>query len=300
MISFEKLNGLIVAPHTPFAQDGSLALGSIEIQAKHFLKNQISAVFINGTTGEYSSLSTEERELCAERWMEVTKGTPLKVIVHVGSNAVNEARRLAKHAAKIEAHAFSALTPSYFKPATAKDLCAVVKSISSAAPKLPFYYYEIPSMTGLNLAPSTLLELAAHEVPNLRGIKFTSNNLVELQNCLHFEDGKYDIAFGFDEMLLAGLTLGCRSAVGSSYNFAAPLYHEIIQAFEKHDWNAARKKQWQSVQLIQALAKHGYMAAAKYLMTRLGIPVGEPRLPMSPFKAEHRSQIDRIAAELQA
>ena len=81
-----KLLGLIAAPHTPFAGDGSLNLSAIEAQADHLLKQDVGTVFIGGTTGEWSSLSLEERRALAQRWFEVTRGSALRVIVHVGAN----------------------------------------------------------------------------------------------------------------------------------------------------------------------------------------------------------------------
>src|SRR5689334_4821596 len=113
-ITAPALTGLIAATHTPFHSDGSLNLAVVEAQAAHLLQHGITAAFIGGTTGESHSLTLDERRALAERWIEVTRGTKLKVIVHVGGNCLADARALATQAQKIGAAAISALAPSYF------------------------------------------------------------------------------------------------------------------------------------------------------------------------------------------
>ena len=102
--------------------------------------------------------------------------------------------------------------------------------------------------------------------------------------------------WGCDEYLLAALALGATGAVGSSYNFAAPVYHRVIAAFERGDLAAARDAQYQSVQLIALLASRGYMGAAKATMKMLGVDVGPARLPNGSLNAE---QQDVLRADLE-
>src|SRR5262245_59623579 len=118
------LHGLVAATHTPFHADGSLNLDLVEQQATLRLKNRVGHVFIGGSTGESSSLSVDERQALAQRWSDVTKGTALRVVVHVGSNAITDARTLAAQAEKLGAVAIAALTPSYFKPRSVDALVA--------------------------------------------------------------------------------------------------------------------------------------------------------------------------------
>ena len=138
------LHGLIAATHTPFHGDGSLRVEVIEKQAEHLLKAGVNIVFVCGTTGESSALTVEERRAVALRWCEVAKGSELKVVVHVGSNSLADARDLAIHAQRSGAIAVSALAPSYFKPKSVDDLIACCLEIASAVPTLPFYYTTFP------------------------------------------------------------------------------------------------------------------------------------------------------------
>jgi N-acetylneuraminate lyase len=97
--------------------------------------------------------------------------------------------------------------------------------------------------------------------------------------------------FGMDEMLLAALALGATGAVGSSYNVAAPISNRIVAAFERGDLTTAQQEQFRSVQLIETLARYGYMAAAKATMGFLGVDVGSPRLPNASLSPERQIQL---------
>jgi N-acetylneuraminate lyase len=273
------LHGLVAATHTPFHEDGSLNLDAIERQAAHLLEKRIAAVFIGGTTGESSSLTVEERLALAQRWSEVTRGTPLPLVVHVGANCLADARTLAAQAGKLGAVAISALAPSYFKPGSVETLIACCAEIASAAPETPFYYYDIPAMTGVTLSPAQFLEQAPARIPTLAGLKFTNPNLMAYLQCLHTGEGEWDIPWGVDEWLLAAAATGARGAVGSTYNFAAPVYHALLEAFQRGDLAAARAAQLRSIKLISLLGSYGFMGAAKATMAMLGVPVGPARLP---------------------
>jgi N-acetylneuraminate lyase len=292
------LRGLVVAAHTPFNADGSLNVAAVEQQAGHFVRQKLGTVFVGGTTGECSSLTCEERRLLTEQWIGVLRARPLKVIVHVGSNCLDDARTLAAHAQERGATAIAALAPSYFKPRDADALVDFMAAVAAAAPALPFYYYEIPSFTGVNIAPSEFLIRAAERIPNLAGLKFTSSNLMDYQLCLNFREGAFDVAFGYDEMLLAALALGAKGAVGATYNLAAPLYQRLAEAFGRGDFAAARQEQLRSVRLVQLLVRHGFMGATKAVMEMLNVPVGPARLPNNTLTADGvkalRADLDQL------
>lgn len=297
IMKFPRLTGLTAAAHTPFAKDGSLNLKIVEQQAAHLLKNGMQTAFIAGTTGEGHLLTHAERTALAKRWMDVARGSELRVIVHVGHASVAEAAALAAHAQKVKAHGVAALAPNYFKPKTPAALLDCCAQIAAAAPRLPFYYYDIPSWTGVTVSVPRFLELAQRQIPNLAGVKFTNPDLAAFQECIHFADSSYDILFGCDEALLAGLILGAQGAVGSTYNFAAPIYHRLIAAWDRDDLATARWEQFRSVQLVNTLAARGYMGASKALMGMLGVKVGPAR---SPNENLNRQQTSELGRELEA
>ena len=292
----QRLRGLVAATHTPFHADGSLNLAIVERQCAHLLANNVTTVFIGGTTGESSSLSLHERRLLAKCWMEIARGTAMRVIVHVGANALADARDLAADAQQLGAHAIAALSPSYFKPRSLDSLIACAADIAAAAPATPFYFYDIPSMTGVNFPMPDFLAQARERIPTLAGIKFTNPDLMSFLLCLRADGGAWDVPFGCDEFLLAALSLGATGAVGRTYNFAAPIYTRLIAAFQRGDLAAAREEQFRSVRLVQLLAGVGYMGAAKAVMAMLGVDVGPARLPNGTLSPE---QVKKLRGDLE-
>jgi N-acetylneuraminate lyase len=289
------LTGLIPACHTPFNRAGHLDLSVVPRQADLFRESGMSAVFVAGTTGEWSSLTREERMALCDRWTEVA-GDSLEVVVHVGHNCQAEAVTLSAHARESAASAVAAVAPSYLKPATVSDLVEFMVPIAAAAAPLPFYYYEIPGMTHVHLSSSKFLQEARARIPNLRGLKFSHNDLVDLQECVQADPSAFDILFGFDEFVLAGMALGVTGAVGCTYNFAGPHYRGLIKEFiEIGDPKSARAKQLQASRMIQVLGKYGFLAASKAVMGLIGVDCGPVRLPLRNLS---RNELVSLADEL--
>ncbi|HYG74011.1 MAG TPA: dihydrodipicolinate synthase family protein [Planctomycetota bacterium] len=290
-----KLNGLVAAPFTPLQRDGSLNLGQIEQYSAMLVANGVSGAFICGTTGEGASLTTAERMQVAERWVSAAP-RELKVIVHVGHASLADCRTLAQHAEKNRAHAVGCLAPYFFKPASIDDLVSFCAEVAAAAPAVPFYYYHMPSITGVSFSMADFLAAAENRIPTLAGIKFTYENLMDYERCVSFSGGRYDILFGRDEMLLAGLATGCRGAIGSSYNYAAPLYQRLMAAFSAGDLDAARREQGRANEMIAVMIRHGGLQAAKAIMGLIGLDCGPVRLPLRSLNAE---QISALRADLE-
>lgn len=284
------LSGLIAAPHTPFKADGSLNLRMIERQAGLLHKNGVAGAFICGTTGEGSSLTAAERMQVATRWA-AAKPKSLALIVHVGHPSLRESIVFARHAARLKADAIAAIAPSFFKPSRLEELVAYCAAIAAAAPRTPFYYYHMPAMTGVEFPALQFLKLASSRIPNLAGIKFTHEDLMDFAASREFADKRYRLLFGRDEILLAGLALGAPGAVGSTYNFAAPLYRGIIRKFQAGDITAARADQMKAVAMIEQLNLHGGLAAGKAVMKLIGVDCGPVRLPLRALTANDEASL---------
>ncbi len=271
--------------------DGSLNLAVVEQQAALLVANRVRAAFICGSTGESHSLSVEERARMTQRWSEVVRGTPLKLIVHVGHNALPEAQTLAALASRHGAHAIAALAPSYFKPATVEDLVDFCAAVAATAPELPFYFYDIPALTGVNLPMPELLPQARQRIPSFAGLKFTNPDHVSLQQCLAMAGEDLDIYYGNDEILLGALAFGVRGAVGSTYNLIAPIFQRLLGAFQRGDLAAARAEQLRGVEFIRICAGFGYLRAAKASMSLLGVDCGPVRSPLRPLGGPERKRL---------
>jgi N-acetylneuraminate lyase len=290
-----QLTGLVAAPFTPFHPDGRLNLGMIDSQAQALAKNGVTGAFICGTTGEGSSLTTNERLQVAERWIAAAP-SELRIIVHAGHTAVDESRALAAHAQKIGAHAFATIGPTFFRASNLDQLVDYCAQIASAAPELPFYYYHFPAMAGADLPMIDFLRVAGKRIPNLAGIKFTHENLMDYARCVNFEGGRYNILFGRDEILLAALALGANGAVGSTYNYMAPFYHRVIEAFKAGDMQKARRFQSDAVEVIVVMIRAGGLPAAKAMMKLVGLDCGPVRSPLQILSPE---AFDTLRRELE-
>jgi N-acetylneuraminate lyase len=280
-----RLTGLIAAAYTPVNDRGQLEEETIDRLAEHFVATGVSGVFVCGTTGECHSLAVDTRRRALRRWRQAA-GTRLKVVAHVGSNCLADAQALAADAAACGADAIASMAPFFFRPENVSQLADYLAAIASSAPATPFYYYDIPSMTGVTLPTDQLLKVADTKLPTLHGIKFTRHDNMLLQSCLAADDGRFDILFGHDENLLTGLALGVRGAIGSTYNYAAGLYGKLIEAFDADDLAAARRLQWQSVRLVRVLGKHGGVRTGKAIMSLLDLDCGPVLPPLPPMTTE--------------
>ncbi|HEX2860218.1 MAG TPA: dihydrodipicolinate synthase family protein [Lacunisphaera sp.] len=290
------LSGLVAAPFTPFESSGELALATIPRLASLLHKNGVNAAFVCGATGEGSNLTTEERIQVASAWRQATPAD-LKLAVHVGHLSLGDSRTLARHAQAIGADAIATIAPSFFKPAGAAELVAWCADIAAAAPQLPFYYYHMPAMTGVPVTATEFLRRANGRIPTLVGVKFTHEDLVDYAAARACENGRYHLLFGRDEILLSGLELGAPGAVGSTYNYAAPLYHRIMQAHAAGDLETARKLQANAQEFIGIMSRLGGLPAGKAIMKLIGVDCGPVRLPL---RALHPAEESALRAGLDA
>ena len=296
-MTFAPLTGLIAAPFTAFQEDGSLHLAQIERQAASLIANGVSGAFICGSTGEGASMSTAERMQVAERWVQAA-GRDVRVMVHVGHTALADCKALAAQAQEIGATGVGCLAPFYFKAPDVEALTDFCAEVAAAAPALPFYYYHIPSMTGAPWSAAAFLRVAAPRIPNLAGVKFTHENLMDFAECIRLDAGRYDIVFGRDEMLVAGWALGGRGAIGSTYNCAAPVFHELLAACARGDLAAAQERQAAANAIIGTMLRHGGLAAGKAMMKFIGLDCGPVRPPLRPLdtarEAALRADLERV------
>lgn len=289
-----QMQGLIPAVFSPMNADGSLNLSHILPVTEQLIQDGVTGLYICGSTGEGPCLSREERMEIAEAYITAS-AKRVTTVVQVGHQSISEAQRLAEHAGRIGADAISAIPPNYFKPNSLTTLIEMMAEIAGAAPDLPFYYYNIPSVTGVQVDLLRFLEEGAERIPNLVGAKYSHSTVFELQSCIEAQNGRFDLLFGSDEMLLSALVVGVKGAVGSTYNFAAPLYKRVLTAFEKGDLESARNFQGKAAQMVRVLVEHGGNPAIKAMMGLIGVDCGGTRLPQ---KALSQQQLAALKADM--
>lgn len=293
----QKLKGLIAAPFTPMDEKGELALEQIEALVHLYEKNDVNAAFICGTTGEGVSLTFEEKKQTMAQWGKV-KGEKVKALFMLGGTCLKEMQELAIYARDHDMDGISILCPFYFKPANEAQLVQFCKAVADTVPELAFYYYHLPALTGGHFSMAKFLAIADEQIPNLAGIKYTAPNIMDFHACRMFKDEKYNLLWGTDEALLSGLAAGAEGAVGSTYNYAAPLYNQIIQAFEDGKMSKAEKLQQKAVKMVELLIKYGGTGAGKAFMKLIGVDCGWFRAPVQSPTEEEVKALKRELEEI--
>ena len=292
-----SLRNLIAATYAPMHKDTSLNLEVIEVYGKFLKRNKVAGAFINGSTGDFASLSSTERKLIVEAW-SAKRPDDFYIINHVGHTSLKEAMELTLHSAD-KVDAIATLAPFYFRLNTVEKLVEYCKNIAACAPNLPFYYYHIPDLSGAHLKMIDFLKIASNEIPNFAGLKFTKNDLIDFKYCLDFKDNAYDILFGVDEIFISSLPLGAKGWVGSTYNHLAPLYYKIKEAFERNDHKTAADLQTKAMMFVDILnGKGGFNGVAKGYLKTLGVDCGPSRFPHTTLHVEAyleiKSELDVI------
>lgn len=298
-MEFTHLQGLIAAPFTPMHADGSIHLELIPEYYALLKANGVTGAFICGSTGEGVSLTLNEKKAVAEAWAVCSKHDPsFSVMPLLGGTCIADAKELAIHAKTIGLDAVSFTAPSYFKPANVQMLAECCKEIASVVPDMPFYYYHIPVLTGVGFPMYDLLQAIDGMITNFAGVKYTHEDFMDFLSCLHYKNGKYDMVWGRDENMLPALSIGTKASIGSTYNYAAPLYHRLIDAFEAGDLVSAQQLQQQSIDMIRLLGKYGGIATGKAYMKLIGLDCGTFRLPVKNMDATAFDQFKKDVAAL--
>lgn len=291
---------IVPAVHTAFDAHGGVALEVVEYQAAFLASHGLRTVFVAGTTGEGLSLREGERAELAAAWVEAGTGHGLRIWVHVGGNDLAAGAALAEQAQAAGAHGVAALPPHFIKPGSIDELVAACAEIAAGAPELPFFYYDIPALSGVHLSTPAWMEQALERIPNLGGVKYTNPDLAGLQECLRLSGDDCIVYYGNDESLLAGLALGAHGAVGSTYNFAAPLAQAVTRAFEAGELAEARDWQFRIVQLVRAIQRHGYLAINKSVLGMLGVDGLQAARVRRPLTSASDAAVAQLRTELES
>ena len=286
-MKIQHLQGLISAPFTPFDSNGKLDVSLIPSYYSFLKQNGITGAFINGSTGEGVSTTMAEKKAVAQAWADCSNhDADFKVMAFLAGTCLDDCIELAKHAYEIGLYAVSLTGPFYFKPANIDMLAEVCIKVGKEVPNMPVYYYHIPVLTGVNFPMFDLVRALDGKLPNFAGVKYTHEDFMDFQSCMTYADGKYDMLWGRDENMLSALVLGAKGAVGSTFNYAAPLYYDLIDAFNANDLVKARVLQQKSIDMIRLLGKYGGISVGKAYMKMVGFNLGEFRLPVKNMSAD--------------
>ena len=276
--------GAGVALVTPFHEDGSVNFDKLDELIDYHCENGTDSLIICGTTGESSTLSEEEHMECIKFAVERTKHR-LPVIAGTGSNCTRTAVELSVEAQEAGADGVLLVSP-YYNKATQKGLKAHFTAVAEAI-KIPAILYNIPSRTGVNIAPETIAELC-RDVKNIVGVKEASGDFGAIATLLNLSDGNVDVYSGNDDQVVPMLALGAKGVISVLSNVAPRETHDMCAEFFKGNVEASRAIQLKAMPLIKALFCEVNPIPVKAAMNLMGKNVGEPRLPLTVMEPAHQ------------
>lgn len=285
---FQGVATAIVTPMTESGVDYDAFGRLIDWQ----IEEGINALVIAGTTGEGSTLSDQEhRELLAYAVERI--GGRVPCIAGTGSNDTAYAIDLTRYACEIGCDAMLVVTP-YYNKATQKGLIAMYNAIADASTK-PIIVYNVPSRTGVNIEPSTYVELAKH--PRIAAIKEANGNISKIVQAFSLVGDSLDIYSGNDDQIVPILSMGGKGVISVLSNVIPRQTVEMCDRYFAGDVAGAAAMQCEYLSLVNALFCEVNPIPVKAAVAAMGFMEGNIRLPLTPMEPEHEADMLAIMRE---
>ena len=279
--------GAGVAIVTPFHEDGSVNYEKFAESIEEQIAGGTDAIIVCGTTGESACLSEKEHtEVIRFCIKQVNKRIP--VVAGTGSNCTETAIYLSQEAEKDGADGILTVSP-YYNKATQNGLYAHYKKIAESV-KIPMILYNVPSRTGCNIAPETVVRLC-RDVPNIVGVKEASGNISQVARLMSLADGCVDLYSGNDDQIIPLMSLGGIGVISVLSNVAPHQTHDICQKFFDGDIAGAAKAQLDAIELIDALFCEVNPIPVKTALNLMGKEAGPLRMPLSPMEDKNKEKL---------
>lgn len=281
--------GAGVAIVTPFKENGDVDYGKFAELVEFQIKNGTDAIIACGTTGEASTLTHEEHLEVIRYCVEKVAGR-VPVVAGTGSNCTQTAVYLSQEAEKYGADAVLLVTP-YYNKATQKGLYNHFKAIADAI-KIPVILYNVPSRTGCNILPETVVKLCS-EVENIVGVKEASSNISQITKLMALADGKVDMYSGNDDQIVPLLALGAKGVISVLSNVAPKETHEICSKFFEGDVAGSCALQLKALELCDALFCEVNPIPVKKALNLMGMGAGSLRMPLSDMDEANVPKLEK-------
>lgn len=281
--------GAGVAIVTPMDEDGRVNYERFTELIEFQIKNKTDAIIVCGTTGEASTLSHEEHLDVIRHCVKVTAGR-IPVIAGTGSNCTETAVYLSKEAEKIGVDGLLLVSP-YYNKATQNGLYAHFKKIAGAV-KLPILLYNVPSRTGCNILPETVVRLC-RDVDNIVGVKEASGNISQIAHLAAIADGCVDIYSGNDDQIVPIMSLGGLGVISVLSNVAPAQTHEICQKYLDGDVKESCRLQLEALELCSALFCEVNPIPVKKALNLMGMGAGALRMPLSDMEPANADRLEK-------
>lgn len=280
--------GAGVALVTPMHADGTVNYTKLEELVNFHVENGTDSIIICGTTGEAATLSHEEHLSVIKACVEYTKKR-IPVIAGTGSNCTETAIYLSTEAEKLGADGLLLATP-YYNKATQNGLIAHYTQIANSV-KLPIILYNVPSRTGCNLLPETVVKLV-EQVDNIVGIKEASGNISQVAKLMQLANGKVDLYSGNDDQIVPVLSLGGKGVISVLSNVAPKETHDIVAKYLEGNTKESLELQLKYLPLIDTLFSEVNPIPVKKALNLMGMEVGTLRAPLTEMEEAHAQVLE--------
>ena len=285
--------GAGVAIVTPFHANGEVNYEKFAELIEDQVKGGNDAIIVCGTTGESSTLSHEEHLAVIKYCVEKVAGR-IPVVAGTGSNCTETAVYLSREAASYGVDALLQVTP-YYNKATQKGLYQHFKAVADAV-DVPVILYNVPSRTGCNIEPETVVKLCT-EVENIVGVKEASGNISQVAKLMSLAKGKVDLYSGNDDQIVPLLSLGGKGVISVLSNVAPRQTHEICEKFFAGDVAGSCQEQLRAIDLVKALFCEVNPIPVKMALNLMGKEVGGLRAPLTEMEPEHAKVLKQAMEE---
>ena len=272
--------GCGTAISTPFDENG-VNLKEFEKLIEDQIQKNVDAIIVCGTTGESSTMTTEEKKQAIECAVKTANGR-IPIIAGTGGNNTKQVIENSKLAESLGVDGLLIVTP-YYNKCTQKGLVEHYKVIAQSV-SLPIILYSVPSRTGVNIEPKTCLELS--KIENIVAIKEASGNISQVAEIAHLCGDNLHIYSGNDDQIIPILSLGGLGVISVLSNVKPEYTHNIVQNFFDGNIEKATKMQLDALPLIKALFSEVNPIPVKAALNIQGYNFGIPRLPLTPMTAE--------------
>jgi 4-hydroxy-tetrahydrodipicolinate synthase len=271
-----NLGTIVTAMVTPFDRRGMLDIGETERLARWLVERDTDGLVLGGSTGEGQTLDRSERRAL---WTAVKDavGGRATIVANAGTNDTRESVSAVEDATAAGADAILAVVPYYNKP-TQSGMLKHFGAIAKSTP-LPVIVYNIPSRTGVNMLPETLLALA-HAHHNIAGVKESSGDLKHIATILRDRPDHVRVWCGDDHLFLPCLAMGVDGVVGVASHLCSREYRQMFDAYRAGRIDEAAEIHRSLLALFDVLFATTNPIPVKWAMTQLGFRVGECRLPL--------------------
>jgi 4-hydroxy-2-oxoglutarate aldolase len=286
-----KLQGIFPPIATPFNHEGELWEIKVRHNVEKWNQTGLAGYVVCGSTGESVYLTAEEKCLMW-KWVAEYAAPGKMLIAGTGMESVRETVALTNCAAELGYSVAMIRTPHYYKNLLNRpEAQALYFRAVADQTKIPVMIYNWPQVTGIDIAPETVVELSHH--PNIIAVKESSGNLEKVIQMIGQVKGGFQVLTGSAPTLAPSLAVGAAGAVLAFAN-AAP--YATISIWEAHRTReAAAALDWQNriLRAAQSVTTKYGVPGLKYAMDLNGYYGGPPRLPLIPPTPEARQEIER-------